>query len=282
LKDFTVQRAGFWTVSVTYSNRIHIQGIKIQNNMGGHGPSTDGIDIDSSKDVLIENCEVDCNDDNFCLKSGRDSDGLRVNIPTENVVIRNCVTGKGSGLVTLGSETSGSIRNIEIYGLKAFGTSNGFRIKSAKVRGGKITDIWVHDLEMDSVSNPFSWELNWYPEYSYPPKPENIPEAEWPAHWHALLTPVEPPERGIPELKNMRISNVKVTNAKRAIYANAYPEKPVQNVVLENVWIESEKGGSINNAENWEMKNVILNAKEQVQLKNCIKVQLPVCGEGFH
>lgn len=250
--------------------------------MGGHGPSTDGIDIDSSKDVLIENCEVDCNDDNFCLKSGRDSDGLRVNIPTENVVIRNCVTGKGSGLVTLGSETSGSIRNIEIYGLKAFGTSNGFRIKSAKVRGGKITDIWVHDLEMDGVSNPFSWELNWYPEYSYPPKPENIPETEWPAHWHALLTPVEPPERGIPELKNMRISNVKVTNAKRAIYANAYPEKPVQNVVLENVWIESEKGGSINNAENWEMKNVILNAKEQVQLKNCIKVQLPVCGECLH
>lgn len=237
LKEFTVKRAGFWTISLTFSNRVHVDGVVIRNNIGGHGPSTDGIDIDSSSDVLVENCDIDCNDDNFCIKSGRDSDGLRVNIPTENVVIRNCISGKGHGLITLGSETSGGMNNIEIYNLKAVGTGTGFRLKSAKVRGGEMRNIWVHDVEMDDVANPFSWELNWFPSYSYPPRPKDIPESQWPAHWHVLLTPVEPPERGIPEFHNMRISDVKVTNAQQGIYANAYPEKPIRNVLFENVWM---------------------------------------------
>ena len=104
LKGFTVQRSGFWTITSTYSDRVHIDGVTIRNNIGGHGPSTDGIDIDSSSHVLVENCDVDCNDDNFCIKSGRDSDGLRVNRPSGHIVIRNCKTGRGLGLITLGSE----------------------------------------------------------------------------------------------------------------------------------------------------------------------------------
>ncbi len=67
-----------------------------------------GIDIDSSTNILIEDCIIDCNDDNICIKSGRDADGLRVNRPTENVVIRNCTARSGAGLVTCGSETSGA------------------------------------------------------------------------------------------------------------------------------------------------------------------------------
>lgn len=83
LKDFTLIRTGFWGCQVLYSDQCTLNGLKINNNVGGHGPSTDGIDIDSSTNILIENCEVDCNDDNICLKAGRDADGLRVNRPTE-------------------------------------------------------------------------------------------------------------------------------------------------------------------------------------------------------
>ncbi|MCA1761093.1 MAG: prolyl oligopeptidase family serine peptidase, partial [Bacteroidales bacterium] len=74
---------------------------------------------------------------------------------------------------------------------------------------------------------------------------------------------------------NMRISDVKVTNAKQGIYANAYPEKPIRNVLFENVWIEAEKGGSINNGKDWEMKNVTLLSKEPLKLENCKDVQVP-------
>ena len=85
LKGFTLMRTGFWGCQILYSDYCTIDGLTINNNIGGHGPSTDGIDIDSSCNILVENCDVDCNDDNICIKSGRDADGLRVNLPTENV-----------------------------------------------------------------------------------------------------------------------------------------------------------------------------------------------------
>ena len=63
LKDFTIKRSGFWTVTMTYSNRVHVDGLTIRNNIGGYGPSSDGINTDSSRDILVENCDIDCNDD---------------------------------------------------------------------------------------------------------------------------------------------------------------------------------------------------------------------------
>ena len=77
LKGFTLMRTGFWGCQVLYSNYCTIDGLVINNNLGRHGPSTDGIDIDSSTNILIENCDVDCNDDNICIKSGRDADKLK-------------------------------------------------------------------------------------------------------------------------------------------------------------------------------------------------------------
>jgi len=88
IKGFTLKQAGFWTVQLLYSKYVTVDGITIQNNVDGSGPSTDGIDIDSSSWILVLNCDIDCNDDDFCLKAGRDADGLRVNRPTEYVVIQ--------------------------------------------------------------------------------------------------------------------------------------------------------------------------------------------------
>jgi polygalacturonase len=124
LKDLTFSNAGFWTVQLLYSDHLTVDGITVKNNEDGRGPSTDGIDIDSSSWVLVENCDIDCNDDDFCLKAGRDADGLRVNRPTEYVVIRKCIARKGGGLLTLRSETSGGIRHVLATDLKAMGTGN--------------------------------------------------------------------------------------------------------------------------------------------------------------
>ncbi len=169
IKGLTFKNAGFWTVQLLYSKYITVDGVVIRNNEDGSGPSTDGIDVDSSSWVLIENCDIGCNDDNFCLKAGRDWDGLRVNMPTEYVVIRNCIARRGAGLVTLGSETSGGIRHVLATGLYAKHTDNGLRIKSAATRGGTIEDIYFQNTVMDSVNNAFQFNLNWYPEYSYQP-----------------------------------------------------------------------------------------------------------------
>ncbi len=277
LKDFTVKRAGFWTVSLTYSTRVHVDGLVVRNNIGGFGPSSDGIDTDSSKDVLVENCDIDCNDDNLCIKAGKDADGLRVNRPAENIVYRNCITRAGHGLITLGSETSGGMKNIEVYGLEAIGTNIGIRFKSAKVRGGLMENIHFHDIKMKDVANPFHFELNWYPEYSYCNIPDNIPEEEIKDRWRVLSQRVTPEEKGIPEFRNIKLSNITVEKAKRAFYANAYPEKPIHHISWENVTVEAEESGKLSYASDWTMTNVTLKTAsgKPIELIESSNIQQP-------
>ncbi|WP_346858504.1 glycoside hydrolase family 28 protein [uncultured Draconibacterium sp.] len=277
LKDFTVKRAGFWTVSLTYSTRVHVDGLVVRNNIGGHGPSSDGVDTDSSKDILVENCDIDCNDDNLCIKAGKDADGLRVNRPAENIVYRNCITRSGHGLITLGSETSGGMRNIEVYGLEAIGTSTGIRFKSAKVRGGLIENIWFHDIKMKDVANPFRFELNWYPEYSYCNIPESIPEEEIKDRWRLLSQRVVPEEKGIPEFRDIKISNITVEKAEQAFYANAYPEKHIHHISFENVTVEAKESGKLSYASYWTMTNVQLTSAsgKAIELIECNNIQQP-------
>jgi polygalacturonase len=132
---------------------INVYGEENVRNTGpgpsGAGPSSDGVNTDSSSNILVENCDIDCNDDNLCLKSGKDADGLRVGRPAERIVYRDCITRSGHGLFTLGSETSGGMRDIEVYNLVAKGTSTGIRFRSAKVRGGLIENIRFHNNQME-------------------------------------------------------------------------------------------------------------------------------------
>jgi polygalacturonase len=172
VKGLTLKQAALWTVHVLYSQRVTVDGLIIQNNVDGSGPSTDGIDIDSSAYVLVKNCDIDCNDDNFCLKAGRDWDGLRVNRPTEYVVIRDCISRKGGGLVTFGSETSGGIRHVLAQRLQAKGTGVGLRFKSARTRGGGAEDVYLEDIEMDGVRTAIEVSMDWNPSYSYASLPE--------------------------------------------------------------------------------------------------------------
>jgi len=128
---------------------------------------------------------------------------------------------------------------------------------------------------MEGVTHPFHFELNWYPAYSYPKIPDNIPKESIPQRWYALTSPVLPPERGIPEFRDLSFSDMIVKNAKQVFFVNAYSEKPMRNVQWENVTIEARSGGSINNAKDWTMTNVILKASSPVEVKNSTNVQLP-------
>ncbi len=279
IEDIDLYRSGFWTISLTYSDQVHVNGVTIRNNFDGHfGPSSDGINTDSSRNVLVENCDIDCNDDNLCLKAGKDADGLRINRPTERVIYRNCITRAGHGLFTLGSETSGGMHDIEVYGLHALGTNTGIRFKSAKIRGGVIRDIYIHDITMTDVASPFRFELNWYPSYSYPTIPESIPESEYKEHWRTMTIKVDPPERGIPEFRNITLANMSVKNAGTGLYVNAYAEKPMRDMLWKNITIEAQKPGSITCAQDWIMENVTLltPTDDPIKLDQVENVQLPV------
>ncbi len=194
IEDITLRESGFWTIHVLYSKSVTIDGIIIRNNIeGAHGPSTDGIDIDSSEDILVENCDIDCNDDNFCVKAGRDADGLRVNRPSQFIEFRNNLARGGHGLITFGSDLSGGINHVYVHDMKADGNLRGIRIKSARTRGGVVEQILIENVEIRNSELVFEFNLNWFPEFSYPELPLGFNKDSIPHHWTVLLQKVELP-----------------------------------------------------------------------------------------
>ena len=259
LKGFTLLRTGFWGCQLVYSDHCTVNGIRINNNLGGHGPSTDGIDIDSSSDILIENAYIDCNDDNICLKAGRDADGLRVNRPTERVVIRNCMAAKGGGLVTIGSETSGGIRNVLAYDLESKGTKTMLRLKSAINRGGTIENIYVTRCKGEDVDNVLVADLNWNPSYSYSKLPKVYEGKEIPEHWKVMLTPVLPKEKGYPHFQSVYMSHISVKNA--GTYINAKGRDAglrIKDFYLYKHDIEAKQAGEVAFSENFCLEDIRL------------------------
>lgn len=269
IKELSLKQSGFWTVHILYSNNITIDGVIIQNNIDGHGPSTDGIDIDSSSKVLVENCDIDCNDDNFCLKAGRDADGLRVNRPTEYVIIRNCISRHGGGLISCGSETSGGIRNIEVYNLEANETTTAIRLKSALTRGGELSDIYIHDIQMNNVRIPIEVTLNWNPSYSYASIDENMDSI--PDYWKIMLEEVSP-DKGIPTFRNITISNITAKGANTAMNVVGVQESYLENFSWENVQITCDKPGQMKFTKNWNFNRVdiISNSGQKLNAQNNI------------
>ena len=253
LRGLTLRRPGFWTVHICYSTKVTVDGVTIRNNIGGRGPSTDGIDVDSSSDVLVQNADIECNDDAVVMKAGRDSDGLRVNRPTENVVIRDITVRDGAAGITFGSETSGGIRHVEAYRIHVMAPSPiGILFKSAATRGGTLEDISIHDIDMQGVPTAFSITFNWNPSYSYAKIPAgltNVPD------YYSVLAQDVPREKGIPHLKNVRISNLKASGSREAFSVSSYPDSPLQDVTFRNIDIQAQRAGTIQNAENWKFEN---------------------------
>jgi len=269
LQDLTILRSGFWTVQILYSDRCTVNGLTINNNIGGHGPSTDGVDIDSSTRILIENCTIDCNDDNYVLKAGKDADGQRVNRPTEYVVIRNCTSLKGVGLITCGSETAGSIRNVLAYNLKAKGTSQLLQLKSALSRGGTVENIYVSDVQADGVGTLFSATLNWFPAYSYPKIPSTYDGKPVPEHWKAICQPVEPKEKGYPHFRHVYLSNVQATNTNKfASIAGWNDSLRVEYFGCRNITAEVKSAGTVKLSDNVRFIDVHLKTQDGKPLKS--------------
>src|SRR4029453_1200711 len=163
----------------------------------------------------------------------RDFDGMRVNRPTEYIVIRNNITRRGGGIISFGSETSGGIRKVVAYQNHGIGTNEGIRFKSARTRGGFVEDVLIRDIKMENVPLPFTFTLNWNPSYSYAKIPKEVKDI--PPHWIVMNRPVGPAERGVCEFRNIKIENVEVVGALRIFSASGLPEKTIRNVRWANV-----------------------------------------------
>ncbi|MDR2131318.1 MAG: glycoside hydrolase family 28 protein [Odoribacteraceae bacterium] len=274
VQGIVIYQPGFWSLHILYSHHVTVDGVIISNNIEGRGPSTDGVDIDSSHDILVQNSHINCNDDNFCLKAGRDSDGLRVNRPCERVVIRDCIAGHGDGLFTCGSETSGGIRDIVAYNLKGIGTKYGLRFKSTTTRGGTIENIWLGNIEMTGVRNPFIVDLNWNPAYSTSVLPAGYDPDQVPEHWKKMLAPVEV-ERGTPKFQQIHFENVTATGATTCLSVKGIEGRgTLDHFSFRNCSLSGKNAGTIRWANDWEFENFSVTTEDgkAIQVENSHRV----------
>ena len=199
ISDITSLNSGFWNLHILYSHDVVLDNITIDSK-ANWAPSTDGIDIDSSYNVCVKNCTTYTNDDSICIKSGRDSDGIKTNIPSHDIEIYNCTINQGFG-VTIGSELSGGIYNINIHDLTFNNTDCGFRIKSSFKRKGYIKNVVFKDIKMSNVMYPIHIALNWNPNYSNTVIPNDL-KLEMKDYYYKLIEDVAD------DIKNTIIDNI--------------------------------------------------------------------------
>jgi polygalacturonase len=146
----TIVNSPMWEIHPVLCASVTVRNVTVRS----HGPNNDGCNPESCRDVLIDGCTFDTGDDCIALKSGRNDDGRRLNVPVENVVIRNCAMKDGHGGVVIGSEISGGARNIfaEQCRMDSPELDRALRIKTNSVRGGVIENVYMRDVAVGQVA----------------------------------------------------------------------------------------------------------------------------------
>ncbi len=209
-----------WTIHLLYSDNVVVRDVIIETYPGVH---TDGIAVDSSRNVRISDCYIDTGDDGIVLKSGKDADGRRVNRPTENVSIANCTVHHAHGAVTLGSEIAGGIRNVVANNITCDGTQMGVRIKSRRGRGGVVEDVRFDNWTMRNVGQAIN-VTSYY-----------LMEGE-------VRTAAQSVSEKTPVFRNIAISHMTIHDARVAVNVEGLPEMPISGLRISDV-IASAKTG---------------------------------------
>ena len=237
IEGITIDNGLYWNVVPQYCDSVIIRGVTV--NSYGHG-RTDGIDIESSRNVLVEYCQLDCQDDCYTMKSGRNGDGLRVNIPTENVVVRRCVALRGAGGIVCGTELSAGVRNIYCCDCVFEGTDQAFRFKTLRARGGGVESITVERVRANVKDYAFYCDmlgsLKWGGDLARRYGKEGKQTATE-TEKLALLTPYTP------DFHHVRINNVLVENCSEFVHAIGLPERPLTDVLIRNAKVKAARYG---------------------------------------
>jgi polygalacturonase len=222
IRGITARNSPAWTITPLRCDYVTIDGVTVLNPWGS--PNTDGINPDSCRFVHISNCHIDVGDDCITIKSGREGpNGERSHLtPCEHITVTNCTMAHGHGGVVIGSEMSGSVRNVVISNCVFVGTERGLRIKSRRGRGGVVEDVRATNIIMQDVRCPFV--MNLYYDYGV-----TDPELAFD------LRP-RPVNDGTPRFRRITFAHI---TARRAQYAAAFllglPEMPIEDVVFEDV-----------------------------------------------
>lgn len=258
LEGVTFQNSPAWNIHPLMSENIIIRDIYAKNPW--YAQNGDGLDLESCSNVLVENSVFDVGDDGICIKSGRDAQGRKRAMPTQNVVIRNCVVYHAHGGFVIGSEMSGGAKNIYVSDCTFIGTDIGLRFKTTRGRGGVVENIFIKNINMkDIVGEALLFDMYYA---AVDPVPVAGEKRDAPK---VVLLPVT---EETPSFKNFYISNVVADGAAKAIFIRGLPEMNIHNIFLENMTLQAEKGIEIEEAKDIHLKNVNVISKQSKPVVN--------------
>jgi polygalacturonase len=250
IADVRVEDSPFWTIHLFMCEDVTVSGIDVC----AHGFNNDGIDIEMTQNVLVEDSSFDQGDDGFVFKAGRNRDGWRVSRPTRNVEIRNCRVKKAGSLVGVGSELSGGIENIYVHDCRVGLVARLYYVKTNRRRGGFVRNICVENVTVEKTLKLMALETDvlyqWkvFPDY----------------------------ELRTTEIERLEMRHVFCGGVKIGIDLFGDGKKPARNVVLEDVRVGTFEYGPVrvDNVEGLEMSGVSFGRKEKI-------VTVPEWDNGF-
>ena len=211
LEGFRIRESPFWTIHLFLCDGAVVRGLDVY----AHGHNNDGIDVEMTKNVLVENCRFDQGDDAVVIKSGRNHDAWRLATPSENIEIRNCTIVNGHVLLGIGSEMSGGVRNVYMHDCVL--ESEAFRlffVKTNERRGGFVEDVRMENVKAKKVRfGVMSVETDVLYQWK-----------DFPTH-EVRVTPI----------RNLVMKNVSVEEAERLVDLRGDARDPIDGVTLENV-----------------------------------------------
>lgn len=254
IQDVTFQNPPNWTVNPILCEDVSILNMRVFNSPDAQ--NSDALDLESCRRAVIRGCVFDVGDDGICIKSGKDAPGRRIGVPTEDVLVENCVVYHAHGGFTIGSEMSGGVKNMRVNNCLFIGTDIGLRFKSTRGRGGVVENIRISNINMTGIlGDAINFNL-YYGGKS--PLDENTRSAE-------TIFPSITEET--PAFRDIHIENLVCRGAKNAIVLQGLPEMPLRDITLKNVSITSQFGVSVTDAENITFENVQVENRSGEPLK---------------
>jgi len=252
LDGVTFQNSPAWNLHPSMCENLTVKNVYAKNPW--YAQNGDGIDIESCKNFLIENSTFDVGDDGICIKSGRDAEGRKRNMPTENGIVRNCIVYHAHGGFVIGSEMSGGAKNLYVSNCTFIGTDIGLRFKTTRGRGGVVEKIYVNNIRMkDIAGEAILFDMYYAAKDPVPMAGEKreLPKVEF-----------KPVNETTPVFKDFYVKDVVCNGAEKAIFIRGIPEMHIKNINLENMTFQAKVGVDIQEATGINIKNVNIISKE--------------------
>jgi len=251
IEGVTFENSPAWTTHINTSEHITMRNVTVKNPW--YGVNTDALDLESSKNALVEDCHFDTGDDGICIKSGRDAEGRKKGLPTKDVIVKNCVVYHAHGGFVVGSEMSGGTNNMFVSNCTFIGTDIGLRFKTTRGRGGMVENIYVNNINMKDIAA----EAILFDMY-YMAKDPVVLAGE---KREPPVVETKPVDETTPQFQNFYFRNITCNGASKGIFVRGIPEMHVKNVLIENAVLQADEGIDIQEASNITLNNVTMLSK---------------------